>query len=221
MIRGAIFDMDGTLLDSMIVWDHISQRYLKQHFDLDVTDEEYAALEGHTQMQYAQYFCERYPQITQTPEALVEGMDQLIDSRYAALAKPRDGVRAFLDGLRAAGVHMAVATLTDRRHAEPVLRDQGLLDYFDFMLTIEDVGVNKFRPDIFLAAAARMGLAPADCMVFEDAPYAAETAARAGFRVCGVCEPAYAAGEEQLRAASEFVVERSFDELNGLLLNAR
>ena len=65
--RGAVFDLDGTLLDSMIVWDHISQRYLKQHFDLDVTDEEYAALEGHIQMQYAQFFCERYPQITQTP----------------------------------------------------------------------------------------------------------------------------------------------------------
>ena len=110
---------------------------------------------------------------------------------------------------------MAVATLTARRHAEKALRDRGMLDYFEFMLTIEDIGVSKREPDIYLQSAARMGLIPDACIVFEDAPYACTTAKRAGFRVCGMVEPAYAAGEEELRAASDFVIEHSFDELRG------
>lgn len=58
------------------------------------------------------------------------------------------------------------------------------MQYFEFMLTIEDIGVSKREPDIYLAAAERLGLAPADCMVFEDAPYAGVTAHRAGFQLC-------------------------------------
>ena len=110
---------------------------------------------------------------------------------------------------------MAIATLTARRHAEKALRDRDMLDYFEFMLTIEDVGISKREPDIYLQAAARMGLEPAECTVFEDAPYACATARRAGFRVCGMVEPAYAAGEDELRASSDLIVEHSFDELRG------
>lgn len=210
--KGAIFDMDGTLLDSMRVWKRLTQGYLKQ-FGLHVTDEEYAACEGFSQPQVAQYFADRYPQLPGGAAGLMKGMDQLITARYETVAKPRDGVLPFLDGLRRRGVKMAIATLTARRHAEKALRDRDMLDYFDFMLTIEDVGVSKYQPDIYLMSAERLGLAPADCVVFEDAPYACTTAKKAGFRVCGVVEAAYAAGEQELRASSDLIIERSFDEL--------
>lgn len=210
--KGAIFDMDGTLLDSMRVWKRLTQGYLEQ-FGLHVTDEEYAACEGFSQPQVAQYFADKYPQLPGGAAGLMEGMDKLITERYATVAKPKDGVLLFLDGLRRRGVKMAIATLTARRHAEKALRDRGMLDYFDFMLTIEDVGVSKYQPDIYLMSAERLGLAPADCVVFEDAPYACTTAKKAGFRVCGVVEAAYAAGEQELRASSDLIIERSFDEL--------
>ena len=145
----------------------------------------------------------------------MDGMDRLISARYEAIAKPKEGVLDFLEGLRCRGVKMAIATLTARRHAEKALRDRDMLDYFEFMLTIEDVGISKREPDIYLQAAARMGLEPAECTVFEDAPYACATARRAGFRVCGMVEPAYAAGEDELRASSDLIVEHSFDELRG------
>ena len=213
--KGAIFDMDGTLLDSMPVWKRLTQGYLKQ-FGLNITDEEYAECEGFSQPQVAQYFADRYD-LPGGAAGLMEGMDRLITSRYETIAKPKDGVLEFLDGLRARGVKMAIATLTARRHAEKALRDRDMLDYFDFMLTIEDVGVSKYQPDIYLKSAERLGLTPADCIIFEDAPYACTTAKKAGFRVCGVVEPAYAAGEEELRAAGDFIVEHSFDELRGKL----
>lgn len=213
--KGAIFDMDGTLLDSMPVWKRLTQGYLKQ-FGLNITDEEYAECEGFSQPQVAQYFADRYD-LPGGAAGLMEGMDRLITSRYETIARPKDGVLEFLDGLRARGVKMAIATLTARRHAEKALRDRDMLDYFDFMLTIEDVGVSKYQPDIYLKSAERLGLTPTDCIIFEDAPYACTTAKKAGFRVCGVVEPAYAAGEEELRAAGDFIVERSFDELRGKL----
>nr|WP_300183840.1 HAD family phosphatase [uncultured Agathobaculum sp.] len=214
--KGAIFDMDGTLLDSMRVWKRLTQGYLKQ-FGLHITDEEYAACEGFSQPQVAQYFADRYPQLPGGAAGLMEGMDQLITARYETVAKPKDGVLPFLDGLRRRGVKMAIATLTARRHAEKALRDRDMLDYFDFMLTIEDVGVSKYQPDIYLMSAERLGLTPADCVVFEDAPYACTTAKKAGFRVCGVVEAAYAAGEQELRASSDLIIEHSFDELAGKL----
>ena len=214
--KGAIFDMDGTLLDSMPVWKRLTAGYLEQ-FGVHITDQEYAATEGMSQPEVAQFFIERYPSLPLNVQGLLDGMDELITARYAAIARPRAGVTAYLDGLRARGVKMAVATLTARRHAEKALRDRGMMDYFDFMLTIEDVGVSKWEPDIYLQSAARMGLTPAQCVVFEDAPYACTTAKRAGFYVCGVLEPDCAAGEGELRASSDLVIERSFDEIAGKL----
>ena len=211
--KGAIFDMDGTLLDSMPVWKRLTQGYLKQ-FGVHITDQDYAVTEGFSQPQVAQYFADRYPELPDA-QSLMDGMDRLISARYEAIAKPKEGVLDFLEGLRRRGVIMAIATLTARRHAEKALRDRDMLDYFEFMLTIEDVGISKREPDIYLQAAARMGLEPAECTVFEDAPYACTTAKRAGFYVCGVAEPAYAAGETELRAASDLIIERSFDELRG------
>mgnify|MGYP005771021267 FL=1 len=211
--KGAIFDMDGTLLDSMPVWKRLTQGYLKQ-FGVHITDQDYAVTEGFSQPQVAQYFADRYPELPDA-QSLMDGMDRLISARYEAIAKPKEGVLDFLEGLRRRGVKMAIATLTARRHAEKALRDRDMLDYFEFMLTIEDVGISKREPDIYLQAAARMGLEPASCVVFEDAPYACATARRAGFRVCGMVEPAYAAGEDELRACSDLIVEHSFDELRG------
>ena len=148
---------------------------------------------------------------------MLDGMDELITSRYETIAKPKDGVIDFLEGLRARGVKMAIATLTARRHAEKALIDRDMMKYFEFMLTIEDVGVPKYEPDIYLEAAKRLGLTAGECMVFEDAPYAGVTAKKAGFALCGMAEPAYAEGEDTLRQVSDMFVEHSFAELAGKL----
>lgn len=215
-IKGAIFDMDGTLLDSMPVWHRLTQNYLKQ-FNVHITDEDFAACEGFSQPEVADYFLARHPELPLTRETMLSGMDALITSRYESIAVPKDGVLDFLERMRRQGVKMAIATLTARRHAEKALLDRDMMQYFEFMLTIEDIGVSKREPDIYLAAAERLGLAPADCMVFEDAPYAGVTAHRAGFQLCGLAEPAYAAGEAELRSVSDVFIERSYSELDGKL----
>lgn len=215
-IKGAIFDMDGTLLDSMPVWHRLTQNYLKQ-FNVHITDEDFAACEGFSQPEVADYFLARHPELPLTRETMLGGMDALITSRYESMAVPKDGVLDFLERMRRQGVKMAITTLTARRHAEKALLDRDMMQYFEFMLTIEDIGVSKREPDIYLAAAERLGLAPADCMVFEDAPYAGVTAHCAGFLLCGLAEPAYAAGEAELRSVSDVFIERSYSELDGKL----
>ena len=215
-IKGAIFDMDGTLLDSMPVWKRLTQRYLAQ-FDVHITDADYAVCEGFSQPQVAEYFLKRYPNLPLTQQQMLDGMDEMITSRYESIAKPKDGVIDFLESLRARGVKMAIATLTARRHAEKALIDRDMMKYFEFMLTIEDVGVPKYEPDIYLEAAKRLGLTAGECMVFEDAPYAGVTAKKAGFALCGMAEPAYAEGEDTLRQVSDMFVEHSFAELAGKL----
>ena len=170
--KGAIFDMDGTLLDSMPVWKRLTQRYLAQ-FDVHITDADYAVCEGFSQPQVAEYFLKRYPNLPLTQQQMLDGMDEMITSRYETIARPKDGVIDFL----------------------------------------EDVGVPKYEPDIYLEAARRLGLTAEECMVFEDAPYAGVTAKKAGFALCGMAEPAYAEGEDMLRQVSDVFVEHSFAEL--------
>mgnify|MGYP000550289015 CR=1 FL=1 len=114
--------------------------YLSQ-FGLHITDQDYAVTEGFSQPQVAEYFLKRYPNLPLTQQQMLDGMDEMITSRYESIAKPKDGVIDFLESLRARGIKMAIATLTARRHAEKALIDRDMMKYFEFMLTIEDVGV--------------------------------------------------------------------------------
>ena len=157
--KGAIFDMDGTLLDSMPVWKRLTQGYLSQ-FGLHITDQDYAVTEGFSQPQVAQYFIERYPELPIDVQSMMDGMDRLITARYETIARPKDGVFRFLEGLRRRGVKMAIATLTARRHAEKALRDRGMMNYFAFMLTIEDVGISKRRAGYLPTRGGAAGAAP-------------------------------------------------------------
>ena len=98
-IKGAIFDMDGTLLDSMPVWHRLTQNYLKQ-FNVYITDEDFAACEGFSQPEVADYFRARHPELPLTRETMLDGMDALITSRYESIAVPKDGVLDFLERMK-------------------------------------------------------------------------------------------------------------------------
>lgn len=121
-----------------------------------------------------------------TPEALAAEINGMMDEHYRRDVPLKAGVQEYLEALHQKGVKMCVASATAEHLMEACLQRLGVRDYFEFLLSCETVGAGKTQPDVYLAAADRLGAAPADTVVYEDAIYAAETAKKAGFTVVGV-----------------------------------
>ncbi len=188
--KGAVFDLDGTLIDSMPVWDGAWREFCDRHSD-GPDPEAYARYKTLTLTAACAYYRERFRIPAGVPE-LCREVNAIVRRGYASVA-PKKGAREYLQKLRAAGAPCCVATNTARELAEYVLGRTGLADFFAFLLPCAEFGSGKDRPDIFFACARRLGTAPGDTAVFEDAPHALATARRAGFQTVPIFDPSYAA----------------------------
>ena len=181
----AIFDMDGTLVDSMAYWNNLCVEYLTGRGVTEGLEGIRARTESMKMLDAAAFFLEHFS-LSGTPEEAAAEMSALMEGHYRHDVPAKPGAAAYLSGLKARGVKMCIASATAVPLAEMCLRRLGLLDFFDFLLSCESMGVSKQKPDIYLTAAARLGGAPADTAVYEDALYAAKTAKAAGFHLVGV-----------------------------------
>lgn len=202
--KGAIFDLDGTLIDSMPVWDGVWAEFLVRRGlepDPNITSK-YKAL---TLTQAADYYRENYG-LADSVQAICDGVNALVWEGYAKV-QPKVGVLDYLDRLRRQGVRMCVATNTARPLVEYVMGRTGLMPCFDFILPCAEFGSGKAKPDIFYECARRMGTPVPETAVFEDAPHALGTAARAGFLTVAVWDKSYAADEALMRGlAAKYVM---------------
>lgn len=118
----------------------------------------------------------------------------------------------YLQLLKAKGVPMCIATATGREHVEMLLAGYGLLQYFDFIVTVSEFGKPKAEPELFLDCAMRLGIAPKDCTAFEDALYALRTLAAAGFQTVAVADRFSEPDEPEIhKVAGRYI--KSFSEL--------
>jgi len=181
----AIFDMDGTLVDSMPYWEHLTDEYLATQGVHEIPDSLRERIKPLTVREGVELFIREFG-LVGTVESVIDGMTALMETHYRLDVPQKAGVEDYLRRLQARGVEMCVASAT----AEPLMRicleRLGLLPYFRFILSCESVGAGKHRPDVYLEATRRLGSAPADTAVYEDAIYAARTAAEAGFYVVGI-----------------------------------
>ena len=200
-MKAAIFDMDGTLLDSMPMWRSLGGRYLAK-FGIELTPEIHEACKPMTLEQSADYFC-RTLLPGKTPEQVLEEWGRMVEDSYRAEDPLKPYIREYLAALKERGVRLGVATLTPYVHAYPALRRHGLDSIFEFILTTDDVGVGKHDPAIYLEAARRLETPVSDCVVFEDAWYAVQTAKDAGFPVWAVADPDAAQNVEKIKAACD------------------
>lgn len=208
-LGGAIFDMDGTLLDTMSVWKDVGEQYLlsKGITPLPGFSEHFINLSS---AQSAEYMISQYG-LTISPEDVCRDINGIIEAFYFHQAQTKPGVVAFLQRLHAKNIPMCVATATDLHLAKAALKRTGLLPLLQDVLTCTQIGHGKDEPDIFEAALACLGTAKQQTYVFEDALYALKTAKKAGFPVVGVYDPSERAAEE-VRSLSNVYVH-SMEEL--------
>ena len=185
MIRGAIFDLDGVLLDSMGIWEDLGARYLRR---LHITPEPglNEVLFPMSMEQGAAYLKAHYP-LQQDEVEICDGIAQMLKDYYAQEVPAKPGAAALLEFLAERSVFsMAAATSSPREHVTAALDRLGLLPYLKAVFTTGEVGVSKHEPVIYHLAAVALGTAPAETLIFEDSLYALKTAKAAGYRTVGV-----------------------------------
>lgn len=187
MIQGAIFDADGTLLDSMFIWDAIGEDYLRS---LGYTPRENLneTFKNMSLYQAACYYRSEYG-VKLSVEEIIDGVNRKIEDLYRYKVPLKEGVPELLRRLAEAGVKMCVATATDLPLIQAALDRWEVGGYFSHILTCGQVGHGKDEPAIYQEALARLGTEKPRTAVFEDALYAARTAKAAGFPVVGVYDP--------------------------------
>ncbi|HHW01063.1 MAG TPA: HAD family phosphatase [Clostridiaceae bacterium] len=206
MIKGAIFDLDGTILDSMSIWDNAAEMYLnsmgiKAEPGLGKTMFAMSMTEG------AEFLKDRYCLDMDTDE-IIAGINHTIEDFYYYHVQLKEGAEQFLKGMKQAGIKMVAATSSDRQVVERALERLNVISCFDRIFTCTETGAGKEKPDIYLAAAEFMGTVPEDTWVFEDALHAIKTAKSAGFRTVGVYDASSKDNLDEIKRISDIYLEK-------------
>lgn len=190
MIKGAIFDLDGTLLDSMGVWERVGEEYLRT---LGRTPNEglSSALRELTLEQAAEYLIDRY-EIPLSVGETVDGIERTMEDAYVNGTRLKAGAAELLKKMRDSGVKICLATASDRELCDRVLERHGIKEYFCATVTCGELSTDKTEPLIYRTALSSLGTKKEETLVFEDALHAIVTAKNDGFRAVAVydsCEP--------------------------------
>ena len=178
----AIFDMDGTLIDSMTFWENLAAEYLTSKGIREIPAEILEQIQPMTISESTALFQKAFG-LTGDPE---DEMNAMMDAHYRNDIPLKPGVLKYIQMLQRRGVRMCVASATAEQLMESCLTRLGVRDYFEFLLSCETVGVGKRSPLVYHESARRLNASPAEIAVYEDALYAVQTAKAAGYYVVGV-----------------------------------
>lgn len=209
----AVFDLDGTLLDSMKVWDEIGEAVLKSYGVIPPEDLQ-ETLKRMSLNQSAEYFHHTFSLPYSVPQIL-DKIKKITDSKYRGEIELKPYARDYLNKLRSKNVRMSIATASDKRVVSEVLARMGILEYFEFVLTCSELGCSKETSQIYQAAAERWGVSPKEIIVFEDALHSIKAAKAAGFYVVGVADLSAEQDKEEIQRWSDHYID-TFNEIKDL-----
>lgn len=207
MLQGkeaVIFDMDGSLVDSMWVWKDIDIQYLAR-FGLEVPDDLQYLIEGMSFTETAQYFKERFA-LDRPLELIKADWNEMAWDMYRTRVMLKPGARQLLDYCRDHQIRLGIATSNSRQIVDMVMEERGITDYFSCIMTSCEAKKGKPAPDIYLLTAQQLKVAPERCLVFEDIIFGIQAGKAAGMEVCAV-EDEYSAyqREEKQRLADYYI----------------
>lgn len=203
-IKGAIFDMDGTIIDSMWIWEKIDVEYLEKK-RLKMPDDLKDNIEHLSFDETAKYFKEKFNLTESVDEIKCEWNDMAFDE-YSNNVLLKPGAKEFLTLLKSKDVKIGLATSNNNMLVEAVLKKHGIFHLFDNITTTGEVSRGKNYPDVYLLAAERLCVKPEDCVIFEDILPAVIGAKASGATVIGVYDE-YSEHQRQeiIKLADKFI----------------
>ena len=212
MIRGAIFDVDGTLLDSMHVWDTVASDYVRANNMVPADD-----LDGRIRecclRDVALIMRDEYG-MAKPVEQIEREISKVVEYKYYNTVPLKPGVAALLSGLKERGVKMCLASASSYDHIEEALKRCGVMDCFSRIFSCVSVGHSKREPEIYSMALEHLGTKPGETLMVDDALYVAKMAGSLGLRCVGVYEETMADHQEALKLATECYIS-DYNELDG------
>lgn len=199
MLQGmdaVIFDLDGSLVDSMWMWKAIDIEYLGK-FGIPLPEDLQSCIEGKSFHETALYFKERFP-IPDSIEKMKEDWNRMAWEKYEKEVPLKPGVKEFLQGCKENQIKLGIATSNSRQLMDHIAGVHRLNDYFECIVTGCEVERGKPSPDIYLAAAEKLQVKPSKCLVFEDIVAGIQAGKSAGMHVCAV-EDAYSAAAREAK----------------------
>ncbi|WEV66674.1 HAD family phosphatase [Bifidobacterium sp. ESL0769] len=203
--KAAIFDLDGTLLDSMDVWHQVDVDFFRSR-NIPLTDDYMGIVNAMRPEEVARYTIKRYG-LHDTPEELAKLWDLMVLEAYGNTVEAKPHAVEYLDYLKSSGARLAVATSLSPQVREVGMKHVGIRQYFDEVVSVEDTNAkSKHSPEVYLTAASRLGVAAKNCMVFEDLLVAVKAAKSAGMHVWAM-EDDYSLGDRPaIKAMADGVI---------------
>ena len=219
MIKAVIFDLDGTLIDSMGVWLDVDKEFLQRR-DIVVPPNLFDEIEGGNSFsETADFFKKRF-NLSDSIEEIMQEWTDMVFHHYRDMVKLKSGALELLNYLKKNSISMAVGTSNSDYLAETVLKSNNILSYFKLVITGKDHIKGKPFPDIFLEAAKRMDKLPNECIVIEDTYAGVMAAKNANIKVCGIYDKHSEREISKIKATADWYVTdfyQLYDLIKGLI----
>ncbi|MFA9375682.1 MAG: HAD family hydrolase [Lachnotalea sp.] len=212
-VKAVLFDLDGTLIDSMWVWRTIDIEFLGA-YGIELPEDLQNSIEGMSFTETAAYFKERF-QFKESVEEIKKTWNKMAFEEYTTTIQLKDGAVDFLEYLKINGIKAGISTSNSIELVQGVLKAKGISHLFDTVLTACEVNVGKPSPDIYLKTAQKLKVKPEECLVFEDIPMGILAGKNANMKVCTIYDDFSKNQEEKKRHLADYYIKTFNEVLEG------